>query len=100
MQFFFQLYLKWEEERVALLKAHQAEIRKEEALKRIEKQKLELLEKEKEIFFFENEDKLDLMIESREEAESNMEQKERVEKEDKALKDLEYVPPEVFKRYK
>lgn len=80
--------------------AQQEELKREEALKKIEQQKLELVEKENEIFFFENQDKLDILIENREAAESQIQEKERIVKEDKALKDADYVPPEVFKRYK
>lgn len=72
---------------------------KEEALRRIEQQKLELLQKEREIFFFENQDKLDLLIEKNEEAMENIDEKIKVTKESKAAKDAEYVPPQVFKKY-
>ncbi|KAJ1528417.1 hypothetical protein ONE63_006831 [Megalurothrips usitatus] len=95
-----KLYSIWEEERVAKLRAVQEEFRKQEALKRIEEQKRELAEKEKEIFFFENEDKLDLMIESKEEALANITAEKSEVKEDKSLKDANYIPPEVFKRQK
>ncbi|KAE8749807.1 hypothetical protein FOCC_FOCC003545 [Frankliniella occidentalis] len=93
-----QLYSKWDEDRLAALKVHQEELRKEEALQRIAQQKEELAQKEREIFFFDIEDKLDLMIEEKEEALSKIDNKYTKLKEDKAAKDAEYVPPEVFKR--
>lgn len=51
------------------------------------------------MYFFENEEKLDIMIEDKEEVLATMKQKQVVVKESKAAKDAEYVPPEVFKRY-
>ncbi|KAK3912628.1 Zinc finger protein 322 [Frankliniella fusca] len=93
-----QLYSKWEDDRLSALRAHQEELRKEEALQRISQQKEELTQKEREIFFFDIEDKLDLMIEEKELALSQMDKKVSKAKEDKAVKDAEYVPPEVFKR--
>lgn len=94
-----KFYASWDEERVQALRKHQEDLMKEEALRRIEQQKLELVEKEREIFFFEHQDKLDLMIEHNEEALEKVEEKVKVSKDVKGAKDADYVPPEVFKKF-
>lgn len=94
-----QLYSSWNEERVVALRKHHEDLMKEETLRRIEQQKLELVEKEREIFFFDNQDKLDLMIEQKEDAMDKVEEKLKVSKEEKAAKEAEYVPPEVYKKF-
>ncbi|XP_034238506.1 28S ribosomal protein S27, mitochondrial-like [Thrips palmi] len=94
-----ELYTSWDKERVLALRKHQEEVMKEEALRRIDQQKLELVEKEREIFFFDNQDKLDLMIEKNEEIFKEIEEKEKFTKEIQAAKDAEYIPPDVKKKF-
>lgn len=93
-----KLYGEWEEERVAALRYHQEQLRKAEILQHIEQQKKELVDRERELYFFDNQDKLDIQIEEKQAALSQIQRAVKI-KEDKATQDADYVPPEVFKRF-
>lgn len=59
----FQLYDKWELIRAELLQDQINRLNKDKQLAEIKVEKEKLIEKEKELFFFDNENKIDLIIE-------------------------------------
>lgn len=89
------MYEEWENQRRNLVNEHIEKLKREKALADIQAAKEELLEKEKELFFFENEDKLDIMIENKR---VRYPKKWLGKKKPKRLVDAEYIPPEIEKR--
>uniref|UniRef100_A0A1B6I1S5 28S ribosomal protein S27, mitochondrial n=2 Tax=Homalodisca liturata TaxID=320908 RepID=A0A1B6I1S5_9HEMI len=72
-----QIYEKWEIHRGKLLQEQIVRLNKEKQLAEIERQKQLLREKEEELFFFDNEDKLDLIIEEKEKKQEEQRERER-----------------------
>lgn len=90
-----KVYEEWENQRRELVNEHIEQMKREKTLAEITAVKEEIKGKEKELFFFENEDKWDIMIESKK---IPYPKKWLGKKKKKRVEDTEYVPPEIEKR--
>lgn len=89
------MYSEWETKRIEVLKNQLAEIDRQKRLVKVEEMKKELMEKERLLTFFENEEKIELQIEQKLEKEKKLygEEKQTAIDEEES-----YVPPEIVKR--
>lgn len=87
-----QFYDQWEKVRDQTVQDELNKVIIQKRLLNVQKEKEELSKKEEELFFFDNEDKIDLLIEKNEEIAASL-QTEKVKK-GKASEE-EYIPPEV-----
>ncbi|XP_075212403.1 uncharacterized protein LOC142319243 [Lycorma delicatula] len=90
-----KVYEDWEKFRERLVNEHIENMKREKTLQEIEASKQKIKEKEEELFFFDNESKLDLMIEKKTITPS-IKWRGKIKK--KRAVDAEYVPPEIEKR--
>lgn len=89
----FQLYKDWETLRENTLAAFLEEMRRRKRLDEVERKKLELEEEEELMYFFENEDEIDKIVEIKQ-----MKLSKRRQAESKDDTEDSYVPPEVHRR--
>ena len=87
-----QLYLDWDINRENVLKELLENAQKENRLNEIEMEKKELKDREDVLYFFENEEKWDLIIDKKR---IRYPKKNVVKKQDKRLAEKNYIPPEV-----
>lgn len=73
----------WEENRSKLLAEQLLKIHREKQLAEVQRQKQILQEKEEELYFFDNEDKLDLIIEEKEKVKEKRREHDRLKLEAK-----------------
>ncbi|XP_046486540.1 small ribosomal subunit protein mS27 [Neodiprion pinetum] len=85
---------KWENQRQSVIDQQLAELDRKQRLENVAKIKKDLEERERVLTFFENEEKIDLIIESRE----NEEENKPTEIKQQNAKDEDYIPPEVHSR--
>lgn len=92
-----ETYDKWETVREEVLMDELKEIKRQSRLKEVERRKEELTLKEQKLFFFDNEDKIDMAIENK----KVVYPKKWHGKKKKKKSDSEgYIPPEIVKQYK
>lgn len=89
-----QIYSLWCETRQTKLNEELERLRRHERIQEIERITEEMSQKEERLWFFENEDQIDLKIEQNEETIRNLPQPK---KQSKAV-DENYIPPEVGRR--
>lgn len=92
-----KLYGEWIKNREELYKQYMEKLEKEKRLAEVENKKRELAAKEEELFFFENEDKYDIIIQEREKIKILSAYKGKKKKPKK--QDDDYVPPEIEKKF-
>lgn len=92
-----QLYSEWEEKRIQILREHLAELDKQARLAKLLEMKQELVERERVLTFFENEEKIELTIQQKLDREKALygDERQAVHQSDE-----DYVPPEIVKRSK
>ncbi|KAK5643291.1 hypothetical protein RI129_007136 [Pyrocoelia pectoralis] len=91
-----QTYLQWEKERKEALANQHKRLLTMQRLANVDKLQQDLKEKEMLLWFFENEEKIELEIEAKKkEIEANKDQNQGVKKKQE---EEEYVPPEVHKK--
>ncbi|GLH08655.1 28S ribosomal protein S27, mitochondrial [Gryllus bimaculatus] len=86
------LYGEWEKMREKVLKEEMEELKRQQRLALVEQEKQQLIQKEKELFFFDNEDKIDMLLEKQglqEEVEKKLRGKTSKDPE------VDYIPPEI-----
>ncbi|KAF6199573.1 hypothetical protein GE061_007599 [Apolygus lucorum] len=87
-----QAFSAWEDQRERVLKDELEELKKKKRLIEVDKMKQELKEEEEQIFFFDNEDKMDITIENKR---VRYPKKWVGKKKNKREIGAEYVPPEI-----
>lgn len=93
-----KLFSEWNQKRIDLLREKEEAFKKMERLKKVESLKEELKTKETKLWFFENEEKMELEIEDIEEKKANESKNPSYFKEKKLDKATEeYIPPQVRK---
>ncbi|XP_022191462.2 28S ribosomal protein S27, mitochondrial [Nilaparvata lugens] len=90
-----QIYAEWEKQREKLINEHIDMLKRDRMVEEIEEAKREMQETEEELFFFDNEDKLDLLIEHKYKPRFVTWRGYIKKKRDT---NVEYVPPEIQKR--
>lgn len=98
-----EVFAKWEENRRKALEAQKEKLLKIKRLQEIEEAQKLLKEKETKLWFFENEENIELKIQQEEALITPQEQTTDVKKKaaaKKAQEDENYVPPEIVKRQK
>jgi len=68
---------EWEEKRIAVLRELQEEEERQKILKSIQERKEDLILEERELYFFENEEKLKLMVEEKQKLKDKIEEMRR-----------------------
>lgn len=93
--FDFQLFKNWEIIRQQRLEEQSKRLDRAKRMKIIEQKQKELQEEEQKLWFFENEENIDLQIEEKEQLEDTTTKKSSQEKTDD-----DYIPPEILPKKK
>lgn len=91
----FQAFIDWESRRQAVFEEQMADLERQKRLANVDAMKKDLEAREQVLTFFENEDKIDLMIDSKK---PRYKKKWFGKKKKPRVIDENYVPPEVYSR--
>ncbi|KAJ8674841.1 hypothetical protein QAD02_010627 [Eretmocerus hayati] len=89
-----QLYKDWEEKRINVLKEHLAYLDRQARLAKVEEMKKDLVDRERLLTFFENEEQIELEIEKKLEKEKRL----RGDVEASTIDNEDYIPPEIVRK--